>query len=478
MTRVLLLGGDLAAFAAALDLAEVGVKVWIADSALRAPAFDVRDPGGHISGLLGELAAPPVAAAPRNPGAAPWAVAHPVTRLRARDGSWQPVPASGVWGIPTFPLSKECIDLVGTAAAFRGYLDRLKPVLTIGKERNFGKLVEARLGRAVRETIVEPLVVERFGVPSHETEVALVEPGLNEALTRAGSLSGGAFQQLEEHTAREVIIEPAVGWDAFGPLLVELLELYGAERFTGEVRSLQPADREGDEESAGWIVLDELGAQHSFDAVLGEHADVSAAVAGAHAAGAAEDGAESRSALSAQLARLAPTRTRQYAEIGIQAAHGEAGTLAKGDALAAMSGLGETGRLFLVDSPAGGTWAARVSAGLEGGARLRLSGPAEAEDGGSGGLSGAGARPPFAEALAKLGAASAAETASVWTRSASHATAAERAERQLAREEWAAEYPSLLVLGESLHGGDLGHAVGEARELAVRLRRKLTGISE
>lgn len=479
MSRVLVLGGDLSVFAAALDLAEVGVEVWIADATVRVPQYSVRDTGGQVSGLLRELAAPLTAAVPDNPGAAPDQFTPRDTQLRARSGSWRPVPESAVWGVPTFPLAKACIDLVGMRAAFRGYLDRLKPVLTIGKEQNFGKLIETRLGSAMRETMVEPLLFEGFGVPAHEAEVALVEPGLNEALTRAGSLSGGALLQYPEHVARETAVEPARGWIALGELLVGRLELYGAVRFAGEVRSLELAGAGADgahTASPSWRVTDEHGTTHEFDAVLGEHAAVAAVTAAAHVAGAAAAGAADRATLSEQLAQLAPTRLRQYAEIGIQ---GEVGT---------AGGSGTTDLLAMVAAPVSGPWAVRLTrvaadTGSDTGGdtesgRLLFSGPVVNAPGQHAEHL---ASPPVAEALEQFGVSAAGDTSSSATstiRAAAFATSAQRSAQQEARDAWVAEYPSLLVLGEALHGGNLGEAIEDARQWAVRLRRKLTGISE
>lgn len=466
MSQVLLLGGDVAAFAAALDLAEVGVKVWIADANVRVPESEVRDGGGEVANFLTEIAAPATAGAPSNPDAAVTTVEQRGVLLRARDGAWKPVPEPSLWGIPAVPLARSCLDMLGTRGAFRAYLDRLKPVLTIGKASNFGKLVEVRLGDAVRETTVEPLVYERFGVAAHDAEVALVEPGLNEALTRAGSLSGGALQQLESHVARETVIEPLTGWQRFGDVLVEHLALYGAEIFPHGVRSCHPAASAADggdaaapasEQDSGWIVTDLAGGRHRFDAILGGLPEVSEAVAAAPE-GALTDPVDGSPSLASLLAANEPALTRTYVEIGI---YGD------GESAPAQD---DAEKLFLVVAPGGATWAARSIAVAGGGARLRLSGPAT--------QAGSGIEPPIAAAVSALGVSQAAEGLVVRTGAAAFATAAVRAGQHAAGEALAEARGDLLVAGASQHGGSLGAAVGEARERAVRLRRKLTGISE
>ena len=457
MSQVLLLGGGISAFAAALDLAEVGVRVLIADPVVRLPQVPVRRDGGEITALLAEVAAPIAADGPDSPEAAPRLLRTADVLLRAR-GGWAQSPERSVWGIPPVPLAKSCMALLGTGGAFRAYLDRLKPVLTIGKEHNLGALVDSRLGRNARDTLVEPCVVEGFGVPSHAAEVALVEAGLNEALTRAGSLSGAAELQFEEHAAREQVIEPAGGWERFGELLVERLRLFGAEVFEGEVAScvLEPDGR--------WAVTDATGALQRFDALIGELENVEATAS--HAAQATpvawprDEQADADStplSLHARLAALRPELTRQYAEFGIQ---GVPADIADGsDALA------------LIETEGGESWAARIVSNAGGEAVLRLAGPARPN--------GEIGQPPVPEALASLGVqqASGAIVTHV-TVAAPFATHAARDRQREAREMIAREYSTLILAGEDVQGGALGAALAELRPAAVQLRRKLTGISE
>ncbi|UTX52855.1 hypothetical protein [Leucobacter aridicollis] len=458
MSRVLLLGGGISAFAAALDLAEVGVTVVIVDSVVRLPEIPVRHAGGEVSALLDVVAAPLAADGAANPEAAPRLIEAANVMLRTRGGGWAASPARSVWGIPPVPLAKACMALLGTGGALRAYLDRLKPVLTIGKEHNFGALVDSRLGSNAREILVEPFVVEGFGVQSHRSEPALVEPGLNEALTRAGSLSGAAELQFDEHTSREQIVEPHGGWPRFGELLVERLRLFGAEHFAGEVAACV---RESD---GRWAVTDDSGTTQRFDAVIGELDAVEAtASVGAQEAAVAWPRDEQivtdapRTSLHSLLAEARPTTTRQYAETRIQGL--PSGVVAGTDALA------------VIVSAAGDPWAARLTSDAEGESVLRLTGPAEP-------LGGTG-QPPIAEAVEKLGVQLMPEASvSHTTLAAPFATDAERDARREAREAVNREYPTLLLAGEDLHGGSLGAALSELRPAAVHLRRKLTGIAE
>lgn len=120
-----------------------------------------------------------------------------------RSGEPVAVPSESILGIPSSPLSEEVVAAIGQRAASRAYLDRLTPVLTIGKTHRLGDLVEARMGKTVRSILVEPLVREHFGVPSSDLDVAIAIPGLNEAITRTGSLSTAILARLPEHGQSE-----------------------------------------------------------------------------------------------------------------------------------------------------------------------------------------------------------------------------------------------------------------------------------
>ncbi|GAA2824820.1 oxygen-dependent protoporphyrinogen oxidase [Leucobacter komagatae] len=447
MTDVLLVGGGIPAYAAALDLAEVGVRIHVADAEFPLPATAVHERDGDVRLLLAEMAAPLTPEAHPNPVAAPRHPETGATAIRSRAGSWTAEPAGAIWGIPPVPLATDCIAVLGMRGALRAYLDRLKPVLTIGKEPNLGTLVDSRFGSGLRETLVDPFVFERFGVRAHDAEVALVEPGLNEALTRAGSLSGAVALQAEAHAARDRVIEPAAGWQAFATELRDRLTLYSAVPFEGDVATVEPHDD-------GWTVTDGTGATTRFDAVLGDLASLAGVVADAPALTGPD-----ASSLSELLRAAQPALVRQYAEVGIQ-----------WDGAAVADAASEYFEaLFLVSTEGGTTWAARAAHDAHGGARLRLAGPV--------GAPGNASTPPVAAALQALGATEIGGSRR-WTVAAPFASDADREASSGARNALAVAFPSLIVADEELHGGELGYALAEARAHAVLLRRKLTGISE
>ena len=110
--------------------------------------------------------------------------------LRGTGAMTVPMPALSLLGIPSSPLATDVVAAIGWKSAIRAYLDRVKPVLTIGAEKNLGALVEKRMGKAVLDRLVSPISSGIYSADAHSLEVDAVAPGLNAALTRAGSLSG------------------------------------------------------------------------------------------------------------------------------------------------------------------------------------------------------------------------------------------------------------------------------------------------
>jgi hypothetical protein len=170
---VLAIGSDLAVFAAALDCARIGLKVevWIPTDSENRGATTFSHRGGVVADVLDELG-----------------VHYQVIS-----------PAQGeeeIVGIPANPFSARVRRLLGWRGAWRIYLDRIKPVLTIGTEQNLGNLVRTRMGEAALEKLVNPVAVERYNVVAAELKVDEVIPGLAQAITRGGSLSNGILELM------------------------------------------------------------------------------------------------------------------------------------------------------------------------------------------------------------------------------------------------------------------------------------------
>jgi len=195
-TRVVVVGGGIAGLVAARDLARPGFTVTVLEASERpggsvaehivagvrldagAESFATR--GGHVAALIGELGLSDQIVTPNPAGA--W--------LQTPRGA-VPAPKGGLLGIPSVPLARDVIAAIGWRGALRAYLDRLMPVLKIGQERDFGRLVRRRMGRAVHDWLVAPVTGGVYSADPDLIDTVAVAPGLNEALTRAGSLSGG-----------------------------------------------------------------------------------------------------------------------------------------------------------------------------------------------------------------------------------------------------------------------------------------------
>lgn len=208
-TRVVVIGGGIAGLVAAWECARIGMPVTLIEQQPRlggrietdeldgitvdlAPeAFSLSAPA--LAGLLDELELR-TEVEPARDGSVAVALATPggprvVTLPPNRAG----IPAN-VWAEPVRAL-------VGGRGVWRAYLDRLRPPLTIGRERSLGALVRSRMGARLRERLVAPLTLGTWGVDPDQIDVDLAVPGLSAALTRAGSLAGAVGQLLPDDDA-------------------------------------------------------------------------------------------------------------------------------------------------------------------------------------------------------------------------------------------------------------------------------------
>jgi len=199
--RVVVIGGGVAGLVAALEFGKLGMDVTLLEGSDRvggairsaevgglqldvgAEAFATR--GGHVKRLLCELGLADDMATPEPLGA--WVAGVPGVGAA-------PLPRGGVLGIPENPWDPAVRRIIGWGGSWRAYLDRLRPPLTIGHEHSLGQLVRARMGDKVLDRLVAPVVAGVYSARPDEIDVDAAAPGLNAALTRAGSLSGAVSQ--------------------------------------------------------------------------------------------------------------------------------------------------------------------------------------------------------------------------------------------------------------------------------------------
>lgn len=199
-THVVVIGGGMAGLVAALQCAKVGFRVTVLE------ARDVIGGGiarAELDGLVLDVGADSF-----SPGLGSLIdelglreqveQALPGSRWVAAAKTAGPLPDDAILGIPANPWAPEVRRLIGWSGAWRAYLDRLRPPLTIGHERRLGTLVRTRMGARVADRLVAPVSIGVFGVEPDRVDVDVAAPGLNRALTRVGSLAGAVAHELPE----------------------------------------------------------------------------------------------------------------------------------------------------------------------------------------------------------------------------------------------------------------------------------------
>lgn len=237
---VVIVGGGMSGLVAALDCARVGLHVTLLEGsdrlggALRseeiggvtvevgAESYATR--GGTVRALAESVGLGDRIVAPNPEGA--W--------VAARKGVFAPLPKAGVVGIPSNPLAEDVRAVIGWSGALRAYLDRVTPVLFVGRPRNLGALVSRRMGRAVRDNLVAPVTMGVYSSDPEALDVTFAAPGLTKALTTTGSLSG-AVASLRSASRAGSNVEGIVGGmsSLVEAIVHELESTWGVEIRTG-----------------------------------------------------------------------------------------------------------------------------------------------------------------------------------------------------------------------------------------------------
>lgn len=200
-TRVVVIGGGVAGLVAARECAKVGIQVTVLEAGeafggvvrsaevagmtldVGAESFATR--GGVVRRLLDELDLAGDVVSPNPAGA--WVAGVPGVGAA-------PLPKGGVLGIPDNPFAPDVRRIIGWSGAWRAYVDRVRPPLTIGHVHSLGRLVRSRLGARVLDRLVAPVTSGVYSARPDDIDVDLAAPGLNAALTRVGSLTGAVAE--------------------------------------------------------------------------------------------------------------------------------------------------------------------------------------------------------------------------------------------------------------------------------------------
>lgn len=257
---VVVIGGGVAGMVAALECAKIGLRVALLERrdalggcvgrieldglTLDSGAESFATRGGTVAELVASLGLDDEVVDPNPAGA--WLVWSGAAN-DALDAA--PLPRTGVLGIPANPLGDDVRRIIGWNGAARAYGDRLMPILRIGRARSLGELVRSRMGSAVLDKLVTPISAGVYSADPDLLDLDVVAPGLNEAMTRMGSLSGGVGQLVEQRKAGGAVRGLRGGMHTLVDALVRELERFDVTVITGaEATSIE---RVGD---AGWRV--------------------------------------------------------------------------------------------------------------------------------------------------------------------------------------------------------------------------------
>ncbi|MDR6905645.1 oxygen-dependent protoporphyrinogen oxidase [Agromyces sp. 3263] len=259
---VVVVGAGVGGLVAALECARVGLRVTVLERratiggcvgrieldglTLDSGAESFATRGGTVAELVEQLGLADEVVTPNPAGA--WLVMPGATG--GIDAA--PMPRTGVLGIPANPLGEDVRRIIGWRGAIRAYRDRVTPILKIGRAHSLGKLVRQRMGDAVADRLVTPISAGVYSADPDDLDLDVVAPGLNEAMTRAGSLSGGVGQLLEARKAGTAVLGLGGGMHRLVDALAVQLDRFGVEVVTGaEVTGLERRVADGAADAAG-----------------------------------------------------------------------------------------------------------------------------------------------------------------------------------------------------------------------------------
>ncbi|GAA1228454.1 oxygen-dependent protoporphyrinogen oxidase [Microbacterium phyllosphaerae] len=480
--HIVVVGGGIGGLIAARECVKVGMRVTLLEGsdavggAIRRAELDgvVVDAGaesyatrgGGVRALISELGLADRIVAPAAGGA--WLAGIPGVGAA-------PLPVGGILGIPGNPFQEDVRRIIGWSGAWRAYLDRVRPPLTIGHNHSLGKLVASRMGTKVRDRLVAPVTTGVYSASPDDVDVDIAAPGLNAALTSVGSLSG-AVQALREQSAARAAQAPGAAVEGLDGGMMTLVESLVAdiEKLGGVVRT-DARVTQITKTAAAWTVRADAqtGVETGDDPDAGEREDLDLVADGVVIA---TSEAVARRLLERSVPALAETAAADAPEIEIVTLLLTATALAgapRGTGVLTVPG-SHTAKA-LTHSSAKWDWVREAAGGRH---LLRVSFGAQGEPAATAALDDtAAARLALREASALLGVAlpeSALVTAHraryVQSQPASIIGSGER--REAARAAIRA-VPGLAAAGAWLAGTGLAQVIPDARDEADRLRRSL-----
>jgi oxygen-dependent protoporphyrinogen oxidase len=145
------------------------------------------------------------------------------------DGEAFPLPATGLLGIPGTAMAADVIKVIGQRAALRAEMDSLLPGTVGAKEQKLGPLVRRRMGQAVLDRLVTPVVMGVHSAHPDDLDVDRVAPGLRKALLHQNSLARAVRELRSLAPAGAAVAGIRGGMARLVDELVADLETYGVE---------------------------------------------------------------------------------------------------------------------------------------------------------------------------------------------------------------------------------------------------------
>jgi oxygen-dependent protoporphyrinogen oxidase len=254
-------GGGIAGLVLARRLAMAGRRVVLLESSDRlggqvrrveiagidvdagAESFATR--GGVVAGLATEIGL----------GADIVAPAESPAWLYRADGTALALPATSLLGIPGYPLAADVIAAIGTGAAMRAQLDIVLPATVGARAATLGELVRRRMGAAVIEELVDPIVRGVHSTRADDLPVDRANPGLRAALLREGSLAQAVLSIRERAAAGSQVGGIRGGMARLVDELTADLELFGVDIRLGARLDLGTVTAERAGDVAGRVTL-------------------------------------------------------------------------------------------------------------------------------------------------------------------------------------------------------------------------------
>ncbi|KNC20066.1 protoporphyrinogen oxidase [Arthrobacter sp. RIT-PI-e] len=263
---VVVIGGGMAGLTAARTLVRRGLRVTLLERSGRfGGTVDARMLGGFrldsgaesfstrsavVPALAEELGLTGRIVTPDAPGA--W-VQLPGEDLQS---AAQPLPSSGVLGIPADPTDAATRALLGPAGALRAARDADLPPgpLATRPHVSLGELVRTRMGEEVLTRLVAPVAGGVFSADPDDLDVDSVAPGLRSTMGRLGSLGAAAGALRQAAPAGSAVAGLVGGMAQLRDALVQELLTAGVDLRTAE--QVSGLTRDG----AGWTLATEHAA--------------------------------------------------------------------------------------------------------------------------------------------------------------------------------------------------------------------------